>query len=175
MPNDVNKYIDWTNEGEEIKENARKKYGSVTRTVKNQEYFFREALTYSQISSKGKFSVRYMPSNCIFDQKGCCIFLKRHDLYFMLGLLNSKLIDNVLNKLNPTNSKAIMDIERLPFVEPEEAIVMRISELAKIATKAKEELLGFNYTSDFYHDVEIEYGLKNGATNVHEAYFRYVG
>lgn len=57
--NEIEDYIYWENDGQDIKREAKEKYGSETRTVKNQEYFFREGLTYSKIGLKG-FSVRYL-------------------------------------------------------------------------------------------------------------------
>ena len=36
--------------------------------------------------------------------------------------------------------------------------------------KIKEYLLGFNYVSDFYHSVELEYGFNHGAKTINEAY-----
>lgn len=175
--NNIVHYIDWRNNGFDIKENARKKYGSETRTIKNQEYFFREAVTYSQISAPFKFSARYMKTGCIFDQKGCCIFPKdkQVDNFYLLGLMNSHFIDYILNKLNFTNSKAIIDIERLPYVDNNIELRDKVIELTKKLIILVEEYLSFDRQSDYFSKTPISYGLSEGAKNVEEAYEIYIG
>jgi hypothetical protein len=89
----INLCINWSNDGYEIKKEAKEKYGSETRTIKNQMYFFREGITYSDVTSENRFSARYLPAGCIFDTTGSCIFPKTMNTSYMLGFINSKLVN----------------------------------------------------------------------------------
>ena len=110
--------IYWENNGAHIKSEAKKKYGSETRTIKNQEYYFKEGITYSDIAGEN-FSARYLPEGYIFDMKGPCIFPINTNLYYLLGLLNSKLMNYLLVILNPTVCFQTNDLQRVPFMESE--------------------------------------------------------
>ena len=174
--NNIVNYIDWENDGKTIKDVAREKYGSETRTVKNQQYFFREGLTYSDVGSDAggeDFSIRYLPKGCIFDVKGSCIFSNDIDMYWLLAFMNSKFVNFILSQLNPTPSFQVCDLVRIPYRKGNEEQRKRLIEIAKESYELKSYILGFDYLSDFYHDVEIAEGLKLGANTIHQAYEKY--
>lgn len=171
--NDIYEYIDWNDNGKELKADAKRKYGSESRTIKNVEYFFRGGVTYSEISGN-LFSSRYYPDGCIFSNKGPCIFSQEVNRYYILGFTNSKYFNYVAKLLNPTVGFTVGDIERIPFAVPDENLINEVIKLAKKIVSKKEFLLGFNYISDFYHESEIEYGLKNGADTIEGAYQLYL-
>lgn len=167
--NDIIEYIDWNEDGKELRADAKRKYGSESRTIKNVEYFFKGGVTYSEISGN-LFSARYYPDGCIFSNKGPCIFSDEIDRYYILGFCNSKYFNYVAKLLNPTVGFSVGDIERIPFAKPTLNIMNRIIELSKEIVNKKQFLLGFEFTSDFYHQGEIDYGLENGAKTIKEAY-----
>lgn len=168
--NNIFDHIFWADDGQEIKALAKKKYGSTTRTVKNQNYFFREGITYSDITSENIFSGRYMPSGCIFDVKGSCIFSDTINNSYILGFVNSKFTNYILKKLNPSPSFQVCDMFRIPFEISKKEYEQLVIEKTLKAKEIKEIMLGFNYVSDFYHEVELAYGFSHGAKSVTEAY-----
>jgi hypothetical protein len=127
--------VNYENEGSEIKEYVINKYpylkGNPTYVVKNEEFYFREGVTYSASGSKGP-SFRYLQKGAIFDVGGSCIFPNQHfsNISYMLGAFNSKLTNYILNCLNPTVNVQAGDISRLPFVVPDEKHSEIISELS---------------------------------------------
>jgi hypothetical protein len=170
--NDIIEYIDWEDDGKLLKADAKRKYGSESRTIKNVEFFFREGLTYSEISGNA-FSARYYPSGCIFSNKGPCIFSDDFDNLYLLGFTNSKYFNYVAKLLNPTVGFAIGDIERIPFIQPDEISKSKIIDYAKKILEDKRFIIGFNYISDFYQYSEIEYGFLQGAVDIQDAYNKY--
>ncbi|MEN3005941.1 Eco57I restriction-modification methylase domain-containing protein [Dehalobacterium formicoaceticum] len=168
--NNITMCINWSNDGYEIKKEAKEKYGSETRTIKNQMYFFREGITYSDVTSENRFSARYLPAGCIFDTTGSCIFPKTMNTSYMLGFINSKLVNYYLCKLNPSPHFQVCDMQRVPFVEPSRDHEQIVIEKTNRARSIKEYILGFSYISDFYHEVELAYGFSHGAKSIIEAY-----
>ena len=101
--------IDWKNEGFSIK-NAPKSI------LRNQEFYFKEGITYSASGSKG-VSFRYLQQGCLFDVGGSCIFYKKNVInnYVLLAILNTSLISYISNCLNPTVNIQVGDIQRFPI------------------------------------------------------------
>ncbi len=168
--NNITVCINWANNGYEIKKEAKEKYGSETRTIKNQKYFFGEGITYSDITSESRFSARKLPSGCIFDTTGSCIFSEEINYDYLLGFINSKFPNYLLKKLNPSPHFQVGDMQRLPYKTPDKEYEKLVIDKTNRAREIKEYLLGFNYVSDFYHEVELSYGFSNGAKTVNEAY-----
>ena len=85
-------YIDNT-PGVNVRSNGR---------VINRDKYFKPGLTWSSLSSGG-FSMRYSPAGFIFETKGAMCFPKLdNNLYEIIALFNSKLIDYFLSCLSPT-------------------------------------------------------------------------
>ncbi|MDK2799610.1 MAG: hypothetical protein PWQ70_1229 [Clostridiales bacterium] len=96
-------------------EQIKNTYGSA---IRNKQYYFKEGLTFSGVNSK-RFSVRYLPKGFIFDSGGSFIYIKdSKDIFYFLGLLNSKFVNYILKILNPTINYKNDDIHRLPFIKP---------------------------------------------------------
>lgn len=83
--------------------------------VHGMDYFRREGITYSLTSGIG-FSARYLPEGYIFDHSGNCIFADNISIYYLLGILNSDLMNIFLGMLNPTLSFQAGDLKRLPLI-----------------------------------------------------------
>jgi len=103
-----NYLINWFNDAEELRETS--KFG-----LRNPQYIFREGITWSSLSS-GSPSFRYSEKGFIFDSKGPMIF--SDNLYYLIGLLNTKLADYILNILSPTLDYNPTAIKNIPFAEP---------------------------------------------------------
>ena len=87
--------VDWEFDGKRIK--AQK--GSY---IRNPQFYFKRGMTWSTISS-GKLSMRYSPSGFLFETKGSmCFPLDEKNFSYLLGLLNSNVVQFLLTALSPT-------------------------------------------------------------------------
>ena len=105
--------LNWENDGSEVKEYARSLYKSYTRTIKNTPYFFRESISWTDLTSGNK-SFRIYPKGFIFDVTGMSCFPKG-DIYNWLGILNTKFYTYLANIINPTLHFQVGDFRKLPF------------------------------------------------------------
>lgn len=102
-----------------------------TGNLNGYEYYGFEGITYTGSGSKGP-SFRYLPKHCAFDVGGSSIFPNQFkDLYYALGFLNSILTRYIIDCLNPTVNVQIIDIKRIPFVDPKENFLKQVSILSK--------------------------------------------
>lgn len=81
--------IDWQANGLAVKQYARSLYGSETRTIKNQEFYFKPCITYTQTGA-GCMGARIVKPS-VFDVKGICVFPNEGttSLYFLMALLST--------------------------------------------------------------------------------------
>jgi type II restriction/modification system DNA methylase subunit YeeA len=108
--------VNWENDGQELLEFAAKLYGSPTRTIKNIQFYFREGITWSTISS-GNFSMRYSPWGFISETKGAiCFSDNRTILLGLLGFSNTKLVNYFLKAICPTLDYHEGPIGKLPVI-----------------------------------------------------------
>lgn len=125
--------LDWRQNGQELI-NA----GAVLR---NSNFYLQEGITYSASGSKGA-SYRYLPTNCIFDTGGSCIFLKKEfkNLHYLIAFLNSPLSTYLIDCLNPTVNTQVGDLQRVPVVIPSKKVEECISALALQNIEFKKQL-----------------------------------
>lgn len=113
----IDTVVDWANGGEAIKKCVAEKYpylaGKTEWVVKNEQYYFREGLTFSFVNSK-QLAVRWMPPGCIFDVGGSALF--SDEQWFLLAYLNSSFIATCANQLNPTINFQVGDLKELPYL-----------------------------------------------------------
>jgi hypothetical protein len=98
--------LNWKNDAKELKSYS----GS---NLRNKEYYFKECLTWSTVTS-GVFSIRYSNPGSTFDNGGSSLFSKNH-LYFLLAFLNSRVAYYYLT-ISPTLNSQPGDIGRLPII-----------------------------------------------------------
>lgn len=110
--------VNWENDGQELKEWGEylNKVSTPAGRLNNKEYYFKEGITWSDISSSN-FGVRYTEKGFLFDISGSSVFPDKQDLYIMLGLLCSKLSFNFLRILNPTMHFQTGNISDIPYKE----------------------------------------------------------
>ncbi|WP_201567141.1 BREX-1 system adenine-specific DNA-methyltransferase PglX [Psychrobacter immobilis] len=108
--------VNWQNNGRELKlfveELNKLRPGG---RLKNQEYYFRENITYTSLSS-GRFGARYNQPGFLFDTKGSCIFTDSSRLPSLLGFMNSIVTQEFLNILCPTLDYSSIGMNSLPIV-----------------------------------------------------------
>lgn len=111
--------INWENDGQEIMQFATELYKTPTRTITAMNYYFREGLTWSALSS-GTFSMRYTDVGFLFDAKGSKLFLKTENEILtlaVLGFMNSSLVNYLLGVTSPSLDYNAGPIKKLPFNE----------------------------------------------------------
>jgi len=113
---DIPMYVNWHDDGAEVKAFAFQKVGSVSKWIFNESYYFREGATFPNSSALG-YSARYMPAGCIISVKGQGVFpcgKNRND--WVLTLLNSTLAHVLLFLFNPGKDVQAGDVKKLPFM-----------------------------------------------------------
>ena len=112
--------VDWENDGKNIKEDKLYKL-SIGKCLesnskpKNMQYYFKESLTWSFVSSNA-FSIRYSPAGAIFDIAGSSVFPKKDDIYYLLGFLASNISMEFMKLQNPTLNFQVGNVSNLPVI-----------------------------------------------------------
>ncbi|MCL2156393.1 MAG: BREX-1 system adenine-specific DNA-methyltransferase PglX [Methanobrevibacter sp.] len=112
--------INYEKDGKELKEYAKSKYNSVTRTIKSISCYFKESLSWSKISS-GNIAFRFFQSGFLFDVAGCSIFTDEDKMY-LLGFLNSQVCSKILGLISPTLNYEVGHISSLPIIYSENSV-----------------------------------------------------
>lgn len=97
--------INWENNGGEIRKSKK-------ANIRNEKYYFHEGLSWNRISS-GKPSFRKFGEGFIFESTGPCGFFKH--INYVLALLNSKLVANILKFIAPTLDFQSGHISKIPY------------------------------------------------------------
>ncbi|MFL2061306.1 BREX-1 system adenine-specific DNA-methyltransferase PglX [Marinilactibacillus psychrotolerans] len=108
--------VNWENDGYEIKSFVDKN-GKQRSRPQNTVYYFREAITYSAITS-GKSSYRFQDSGMAFDHAAYNLYI---DDYFLLGFLNSVVSESIIKTLNPTINAGSTYTGALPIIRDDES------------------------------------------------------
>lgn len=101
------KVVDWENDGQALRTFSR---AGVTKT----EYFFKEAISWTDISSS-YFGARYVPKGYIGGNTSPSIYPSEY-IYFICGMMTSKVADYFLKFLSPTLHNNVGDITKLPII-----------------------------------------------------------
>lgn len=138
--------VNWENDGYEIKHFTWTN-GKQRSVVRNPEYYFKEAVTWSDVNS-GLFSLRYREPGSIHDVKGMSAFSEDHDkLLYLLGLLNTKIGNYVFKMINPTISLQIGNFVVFPVLNSSREITSKVANnilMEKQDWNNHEEAWGFN-------------------------------
>ena len=127
--------INWELDGQEI-QNFVDSDGKLRSRPQNLEYSFKQALTWSKITS-GVFTARFCEGGCLFDDAAAIGHsADRQLLLRILSILNSKVGQFILQVLNPSVNLQIGDISRTPIIEPScdhEAVEIAVEECILLA------------------------------------------
>ena len=107
--------INMENNGHDIKYSGKNN----NYRLREPELYFKEAITWSKICS-GAFSMRYMPSGCLFDIAGCCAFSLSDNLNYVLGFTNSCINSRIMSLISPTLNYEVEHIKRIPILFDEQ-------------------------------------------------------
>lgn len=107
--------INWENNGYEIR-NFRDSNGKQRSAIRNEDYYFKEAITWGLITSGG-FSIRHRIPGGIHDTSGVSAFYNgKVDLKYLLGLMGTKIADYVFEMINPTINLSLGDFNKFPVL-----------------------------------------------------------
>jgi hypothetical protein len=111
--------VNWKNDGEEIKtwltNNPKDpKTTHWSRRIINTEYYFKKGITWALITTNS-FGAREFNNGFLFDVGGSSMFPNPEDAKYILGLLNSNVINFILKVLNPTVNIQTGNIASLPY------------------------------------------------------------
>ncbi len=132
--------MNYENDGEEVKEYTSHLPQGTWVRVMSREYYFKPSITWSICG--GVFAVRYRPQGSIFDVGGSSLFpYDENNYYYIIALLNSKVILELLKVLNPTINTQTGDIKNIPYVESnkKEYIEEKVKECIEIAKEVWDE------------------------------------
>jgi conserved domain protein len=111
--------VNWENNGNEIR-NFKDSNGKLRSRPQNTEYYFKEAVTWSDITS-GNFAIRYREKGSIHDVVGMSVFSEKIDrLKYILGLSGTKISNSIFRLLNPTIHLPIGTFSNFPVIENEQ-------------------------------------------------------
>lgn len=146
--------INWYNDGEDLK-NFTDEHGKMIPTLRNQDVYFKEGITYSAAGSKGT-TFRYLPPNCIIDSGGPGIYGNDDvNMDYVLALLNTKLTFYVCGCLNPTVNTTHGDLRRIPFADAEINDERNISLLSQQNVSIKRNLCQYSIVEQLYQHSPI--------------------
>ncbi|MCD6551110.1 BREX-1 system adenine-specific DNA-methyltransferase PglX, partial [Thermotoga sp.] len=122
--------VNWENDGEEIR-NFVDEDGKLRSRPQNMDYYFREGITWSFVSSS-KFGIRYTPHGFIFDVAGSSLFPEKSDIKYILAFLASNLAFEFLKTLNPTLNFQVGNLFDLPIIFPSDSSIRsRVEDLVQ--------------------------------------------
>ena len=108
--------VNWLRDGEEIR-NFTDEKGKLRSRPQNMGYYFRDGITWSTLSA-GQLSMRYSPMGHLFETKGSvCFFETDENKFYALGLMNTKVVYELLKILSPTVDFHEGPIGRIPVID----------------------------------------------------------
>jgi len=107
--------VNWENNGEILRD-LRNPDGTMKSRPQNTSYYFKKGITWSSISGSD-FSVRKL-NKSIFGGGGSALFVNQKNYLYFLSFLNSKIINHLMQILNPTLNILVGDLLRLPIIIP---------------------------------------------------------
>lgn len=111
--------VNWENNGNEIR-NFKDSNGKLRSRPQNTNYYFKEAVTWSKITSGG-FSIRFREEGSIHETAGMSVFSGDNKrLKYILGIISTKLSNYIFNIFNPTINLNTGDFELFPVIENEQ-------------------------------------------------------
>lgn len=159
-----NKIINWEYDGKEIKDYASSLYKSYTRTIKNIPLYFKQGITWNSLAKQ--LGCRIVPKGFIFETKGSMMFPNDENMYYILGLTNSKVINTVAKVISPTLDFHEGPVGKLPVIINNE-YKLEIEQLVKGNIEiAKKDWDNYELSWDF----EIHPFLKYKCETIEKSY-----
>jgi type II restriction/modification system DNA methylase subunit YeeA len=121
--------INWENDGAEVIGYAAELYGSASRTIKNQEFYFLPSVTWTFVSS-AYFGVRRSEEGFVFDVGGSSAYPPESMAELVTGFLCSNVAFVMMKILNPSLNFQVGNVANLPWMDDNIAAVRKEIESA---------------------------------------------
>ncbi len=148
--NDEN-VVNWENNGAELKafKNA---------VIRNEDYYFRKCFSWNDISSS-KTGFRYVKGNSISNASGPSVYCENDDIYYYLGLCNSKVVEYILTITCPTIHFEVGRIAELPVIT-DDSVKAKVESIAQSCVElSKNDWDSFETSWDFKRHPLITHSL----------------
>ena len=156
--------INYENNGKEIKEFAIKLYKSSSRTIQNTQFYFKESITWSALTS-GNLSFRWSDVGAIFGSGAHCAFADDSEtLLYGLALMNGKVSNEYSKISSPTLNTNVDDIRVTPYIEKNKKLITSIT--SKLIDISRNDWNSFENSWDFKGHPLIKYHV----SSIEEAY-----
>lgn len=142
--------VNWENDGAEMKRAVIDRYkgGSYTKEIRSENKYFKDCITWSALTA-GLPSFRYSDYGALFDSAGSSMF-PEENLFYILGLLNTKIVNNILQIINPTLNYGAGSIANIPVLLADNATQEHVEKLAQENISiSKEDWDSFETSWDF--------------------------
>ncbi len=124
--------VNWENDGL-LLQTLKHPSGRIWAHNFNLDYIFKESITWTATSSS-YFAVRYSPCGFLFDYNGSSLFpAENKNIFFLLGLMASKLSSYFIHIINPTVANQPGDIGAIPVSLSDEIKIIKISNIVENA------------------------------------------
>lgn len=100
--------LDWKDDGDYIKQNSNPVF-------RNSQFYFKSGLSYS-LTNTSSIGFRFKNNQFVFDNQGSSLFCDENILKYLLGFLNSCIVDALTKLLNPTMVIQVGDLSELPII-----------------------------------------------------------
>lgn len=147
--------INLQNNGEDIKAKISKKI----YRLRDPKDYFKEKICWPQTGSD-KFSTKYIPNEVLIDRGSCAIYFENKISKSLLALLNSRVIKEIANMLNPTNNFTINSISKIPILDIDENKLLK-SKVDKNINISVKDWNSFETSWDFKKHPIIEFKSNN--------------
>ena len=137
--------VNWEHDGFEIR-NCKNAKGKISSRPQNTDFYFKPEVTWSDITS-GDISFRYFEKGFIFDASSNAAFVPYNQGMYLLGYLNTPMVNEWTKILNPTIHFKSGDFQKLPFVEAEEKKVINCAK--ECISISKEDWDSFEFSWSF--------------------------
>ena len=154
--------VNWENDGYEIRNFNR-------AVIRNQEYHFKEAITWGLITSGG-FSIRYRTGGGIHDVSGMSAFYNGSiSLKYILGLMSTPIADKIFKMLNPTINLQVGDFKNFPVLTDDNKESKIVEIVEQCLDISKTDWDSFETSWDF-----SRHPLLNGETTLQKSFEKYM-
>lgn len=140
--------VNWKNDGESIR-NYRDNNDCIKSSNYNDGYNFKENISWSDIRS-GKISFRYTPKGALFDTSGpSMIMIEQDKLYELLGFLNTKVMQKLIDVFCTGLHYATGAVEKVPIIKID---LIEVRSLAlECVSNTKSDWDSYETSWDFKH------------------------
>lgn len=131
--------INYYNDGKELKEFKKS-------VIRNPQYYFKPSVSWSKIGTK-KTAFRFKPAGHLFDVAGTSIFGDDVTEKYLIGLLNTKIVEKMLEFMSPSMNFEVGHIAMIPIIKTDNSSILDM--VQECISISQEEWNSFEESWDF--------------------------